>query len=205
MPSRPPVFSLAEPPTTLTVTAPRPPRPGLSITPGRDKRDKGSAPSIKGRRWVFTLNNYTEDDCTRLLALDAPRLIIGKEVAPTTGTPHLQGYVRFSNPIRFSWWKTFNKRISARMADGSDTQNEVYCTKEGNVLVNHGVNCDESLPKVSRDEETDQIIAEIESGALYGAIRQRHKRFCFWHRRNILDYIRDERFCKDYPDQNPTV
>jgi len=41
---------------------------------------------------MFTLNNYTEDDIDRLCDMDPDKalVVIGLEVAPTTGTPHLQ-------------------------------------------------------------------------------------------------------------------
>lgn len=183
----------------------RPSRPGLRISPGRDERDVGDSAfyKVKGRRWCFTINNYSDDECTVVMGMDAERLICGKELAPSTGTPHLQGYARFKNPVRASWWKTILPRAHLELAKGSDSENEVYCTKEAVVLINKGVNCDETAPKMSREEETDQVISEIESGAKYGQIRQRHKRFCFWHRKNILDYMRDEKFLADYPDSDP--
>lgn len=46
--------------------------------------------------WIFTLNNYTQQDADDLLALVPDKLayvFFGKEVAPTTGTPHLQGFL----------------------------------------------------------------------------------------------------------------
>jgi len=62
--------------------------------------------SKKGRHFPFTLNNYSEDDFAALCALEDPDerksagvryIIFAKEVAPTTGTPHLQGYVYLEN------------------------------------------------------------------------------------------------------------
>ncbi len=46
------------------------------------------------RRWIFTLNNYTdvEVDGLKKEKVFFSFLLFGKEVAPTTGTPHLQGY-----------------------------------------------------------------------------------------------------------------
>lgn len=190
------------PPTALTVIAPC---PGHSITPGRDSETKGGERSRKSRRWMYTLNNYTDEECNGLVSLDCIRHVVGRETAPTTGTPHLQGYIRFKDPVRFSWWKNQFPRASVRVPDGTETQNAVYCSKAGSLLIDKGVNCDEVRPKMTREEETDEVIEEIEKGASYGQIRQRHKRFCFWHRRNVLDYMRDEQFLKDYPDANPTV
>lgn len=46
-------------------------------------------------RYVFTWNNYPEDKCDEILKRSKYKFtycIYGREVAPTTGTPHLQGY-----------------------------------------------------------------------------------------------------------------
>lgn len=48
---------------------------------------------MKFRNFIFTLNNYTEEDVNNLLTkLPFQYIVFAKEVAPTTGTPHLQGY-----------------------------------------------------------------------------------------------------------------
>jgi hypothetical protein len=45
------------------------------------------------RNFVFTLHNYTEEDITNLLTkLPKTYIVFAKEICPTTGTPHLQGY-----------------------------------------------------------------------------------------------------------------
>lgn len=54
---------------------------------------KRSAPK---KQYAWTFSNYTEDEILRVQALirDHCRYgVYGKEVAPTTGTPHLQGYL----------------------------------------------------------------------------------------------------------------
>ena len=46
----------------------------------------------KSACFCFTLNNYTDEDVGRLCCLPPPYCcLFGKEVAPTTGTKHLQG------------------------------------------------------------------------------------------------------------------
>lgn len=48
------------------------------------------------KRFCFTLNNYNDDDLEKLKEYAqqwCQFAIIGKEIAPTTGTPHLQGYM----------------------------------------------------------------------------------------------------------------
>lgn len=48
------------------------------------------------RTWEFTINNYTDDDINACRTCECRYIVWGKEVSPTTGTPHLQGYVEFS-------------------------------------------------------------------------------------------------------------
>lgn len=58
----------------------------------------------RGRAWRFTTNNYTDELITEIQNTgvnSAKYLCYGKEVAETTGTPHLQGFVYFENPKRF--------------------------------------------------------------------------------------------------------
>lgn len=57
--------------------------------------------SVQATRWVFTLNNPTPVEETNIKKsvegdYRIRYLIFGHELAPTTGTPHLQGYVEFS-------------------------------------------------------------------------------------------------------------
>jgi hypothetical protein len=51
--------------------------------------------------FVFTLNNYTEVDIRQLLCFNCKYIVFAEEVAPTTGTRHLQGYCELSKQTRF--------------------------------------------------------------------------------------------------------
>ena len=85
------------------------------------------------RKWCFTLNNYSSDEEEKLIVFfddKAKKWIFGHEIAPTTGTPHLQGYVEFKSAKTLSSWKKFNPRISLDTAKGTLLQNFNYCTKE---------------------------------------------------------------------------
>lgn len=64
-------------------------------------------PNAKKRRWRWTWNNYTEADVKALmqpweLHNSIDYLVFGYELAPTTGTPHLQGYVEFKGTTNYS-------------------------------------------------------------------------------------------------------
>ena len=59
----------------------------------------------KSKGYVFTFNNYSDADLDRLRQhweSEVSYICWGKEVAPTTGTRHLQGLVRFQNSYRKS-------------------------------------------------------------------------------------------------------
>jgi len=137
----------------------------------------------------------------------ADRLVVGREVAPSTGTVHLQGYVRFVKSIRFSGVKKLLPRAHIEERKGAESQATAYCKKDGSILVDHGIDADRGTGprerKRSRDEEASEVIEEIEKGQPYGAIRNRHKLFCFWHRRHVVDYINDTAFARSHPGVNP--
>lgn len=51
----------------------------------------------RARSWIFTLNTYSEDDIIWLTSTNCKCIKFQSEVAPSTGTKHLQGYVSFAN------------------------------------------------------------------------------------------------------------
>ena len=70
----------------------------------RKRGDEECDPNAACQDWCFTLNNYDEADLalwTRLFE-EVRHGLITKEIAPTTGTPHLQGRVVFKRGYRFS-------------------------------------------------------------------------------------------------------
>lgn len=88
------------------------------------------------RRFVFTLNNYTLDDVNAIR--DEPRfsyVVYGIEIAPTTGTPHLQGYAELIGQLTFATiTKIFKGRAHISRAYGSLEENQRYCNKDGIVV-----------------------------------------------------------------------
>lgn len=87
--------------------------------------------------WCFTLHNWTENEWDVLKQMIESKCkcgIMGKEICPTTGTPHIQGYFKRNEGFAISAGgiKKLNKRMNYRLADGSAQSNYVYCSKEGN-------------------------------------------------------------------------
>jgi len=58
------------------------------------------------RSWVFTLNNYTEDEELHIQGLHAKYVVYGREVGEN-GTPHLQGYIQLNSAKTLSAMKRF--------------------------------------------------------------------------------------------------
>lgn len=64
---------------------------------------------LKQKRWfdplkercgyVFTVNNWTQEQWDDLTKVECRWMIFGKEIAPTTGTPHLQGEIYFNQAL----------------------------------------------------------------------------------------------------------
>jgi len=96
-----------------------------------------SASSKAMRAAVFTINNYTEQTTKDIKAYcesgKSRYCIIGFEEAPSTGTPHIQGYIQFTKPSKIGrlaklWKAWFNA------ARGTPQENKAYCSKDKNFL-----------------------------------------------------------------------
>lgn len=94
----------------------------------------------QGHTFVFTLNNYDDDDISRLQSPPPSYLVLyGRETAPSTGTPHLQGVLWRKDDARF-------KRSTARNIIGKhawvdksyDLTSAIgYCLKDGDWWTNY--------------------------------------------------------------------
>lgn len=83
-------------------------------------------------RFVFTLNNYTEEEERALKTItDVKWLIFGKEVGDN-GTPHLQGACVIGKQIAFSTVKKWPglSRAHIETMHGTPQQSLDYCTKQ---------------------------------------------------------------------------
>lgn len=80
------------------------------------------------KSWVFTLNNYTQHDCTMLDDMDVSYMIYGREISLTTGTPHLQGFITFKRTYRLPQLKKLIPEAHWEIAKAIDAGN--YCLKD---------------------------------------------------------------------------
>lgn len=121
----------------------------------------------RSKSWCFTYNNYSEQDYARIIAIDCQYLVVGREVAPTTGTRHLQGYIKFYNARFFNAIKALlGEHVHLEVAKGSPQENKDYCSKSGDFyekgdLPRKGKRSDlEALAKLVTDGHYDQIVTD---------------------------------------------
>lgn len=89
----------------------------------------------QSKNWCFTLNNYREDQ-QEMLCLSAwddcvDYMVFGREVGES-GTPHLQGFVKFKNNKRFGGVQAFLPAgCHIEKCRGTAHEAAVYCKKDG--------------------------------------------------------------------------
>ncbi len=103
----------------------------------QDDSPDNNDPRKKAKRtyWFGTLNNYDEDEVKNIMLVRSVYCVFGKEIAPTTGTPHLHVVWRLGRGGQ----KSYNqmKRAFPRMSFNYFSQKDfavkvMYCKKEPN-------------------------------------------------------------------------
>lgn len=96
--------------------------------------------ATRGRFWAFTFNNFSEEEkhtlkewCER----ECEKFGFTEEVAPTTGTKHLQGFMGFRNMRQKSALIKKHPKISFHFCKGNEIQNKEYILKSGSNKVEH--------------------------------------------------------------------
>lgn len=92
--------------------------------------------AVRSRKWSFTLNNFTEEEITQLHSTFQNCKIIFGEETGESGTPHLQGYLEFTDAKTMTSVKKIlgTDRVHLEPAKKNRQANINYCSKEGNVL-----------------------------------------------------------------------
>lgn len=90
----------------------------------------------KTNNYCFTVNNYTEDDELLIYGLieHAKYVVVGRETAPSTGTPHYQGFVCFNSAREFSGVQRLlpeGAHIERKAPGSTFKQASDYCKKGG--------------------------------------------------------------------------
>jgi len=106
------------------------------------------------KNWCFTINSYTEEEVAFLRALinreEVVYLVFGREEAPTTGTPHLQGFISLNCRKTLNGVKRFVcNRGHYEVTRGRPIQAATYCKKDGD-YEEFG-----TLPRTTQGRRTD--------------------------------------------------
>lgn len=91
---------------------------------------------MRNRNWVFTLNNYTEEECTNLsneslLTVQTVKTLIWTK--EKVSTPHLQGILQMKNPSSMAQIKSSIPALSRshlEVMKGKLYQAALYCLKD---------------------------------------------------------------------------
>jgi len=115
----------------------------------------------RSRGFVFTWNNYPEDFSSVLDALPAKYVVAGKEVAPETGTRHLQGFIYFLHPQRERMVRSKLPGCHVEVARGTPAQADEYCRKEDPEPYARGERPVSALEKGAKEKQRWQSAWEL--------------------------------------------
>lgn len=99
------------------------------------------------KRWCFTLNNFTEEHTAwmkSVLPQICSKAVVGIEGAPPL-TPHLQGWLCFKKAVRPMECVPFKEIHWEKARARKDSFQWDYCTKEGSLLLEFGMEDDKPL------------------------------------------------------------
>lgn len=111
-------------------------------------------------RFVFTLNNYTQDELTSVKEYPCLWLVVALENAKS-GTPHLQGACVIGKQIAFSTLKKYPgfMRAHVETMKGKPSDSLAYCSKEdGNPFVKG------SMPNPGKRNDIACVVAKLRAG-----------------------------------------
>lgn len=138
------------------------------------------------KTWVFTINNYTDNDLVLLNNWNhdefVSRLTATKEVGEQ-GTPHIQGAVTFKVAKRLSSLKKLHKEAHWEIRKCTDAA--LYCIKSDSDIV---VNAD--YRHQGKPKDFDQCVELIRNGELK-RVREEYPVLYCKHGRKFKEYNRD--------------
>lgn len=134
------------------------------------------------RNYCFTLNNYSQLDLDYLNEISCQYIVYGKEIGES-GTPHLQGFIRFKSDKSFSAARKCLRNCHVEIAK-TVAAAILYCKKDGD-YVEHGV-APKTPKAIGADEE--QRWRNIRLAAEEGRDEEIPERIRFYNHHLILSH-----------------
>lgn len=150
------------------------------------------ARGLVSKNWVFTINNFSDIDVVQVELLaerdGVVRCFAEKEHIDGNGTPHIQGYVSFSNPTtREHLSELLLNRAFIDKARGGWMQNYRYCTKENNIIVTKGGPSEDSPLNTRLTEQALEDMKKMDPREFADA----YPTIWFYHRGKVLNMMMD--------------
>lgn len=131
------------------------------IVPERIGNTKTASQSAPRKIWVFTLNNYTDEEFSSIVQhFSHDKFVIGKEISEN-GTPHLQGHIELTKKQRITALMKLNPKIHWEPCRNKLASRE-YCTKENNFVTNIRMKRPIKFPEMNKPWQLD-ILKLIET------------------------------------------
>jgi hypothetical protein len=130
-------------------------------------RSRGVAPGrSSSTRWCFTVNHPTDEDEEAVKNMvnrdECLQATVGREVGES-GTPHLQGFAVFIGEVqRATLERMLGGRAHLEVMRGTVRQNQTYCRKQGNLMIEKG---GEGRPKNEEKKSKREMWAEVLAAA----------------------------------------
>ena len=115
----------------------------------------------RARSYCFTLNNPTDEETDMLKDVDCKFIGFGREVAPDTGTPHLQGFITLNNARTLTGMKKIPgfERAHLEVMRGSHQQNMIYISKEDKEPFTKG-----EVPTPGKRNDIHSVVEKLRDG-----------------------------------------
>jgi hypothetical protein len=149
----------------------------------------------RAKHWCFTLNNYTDEDVARLRALEetVAYICFGREVGES-GTPHLQGFVSFTERKRLAQCTEILGQCHVTVARTIKNAIE-YCKKDGD-YEEYGV----QPIGVGGRSDLDAFKEDVKGGTLsMKVLREKHSDVVAKYHRFAHDFVQDHLPRKEVP------
>lgn len=146
---------------------------------------------LQSRCWCFTINNYTNHDTERLTALESSDcieyVIFAKEVGES-GTPHYQGFVKFTSKKRLNGVKRIigDCHLEVARNPGAAIQ---YCKKDGD-FTEFGCQSNDQGKRTDLEAVKEDVLAGHYDLSHF---LENHSSVYASNKHFIVDYIRQNR------------